>query len=312
MPATPYKFSEIEQHPTQTKSYNIGEQSEKGSKSLRVENTVTEPRKDLDTPQSTMAVRQHHRLRLAGLRTNERQRQLKRPSGSPQGRACRAHATASAPLLTAATATTNLFAGAPGALSVIFASEIGDKTFFIAALLAARRGRMPALLGSMAALTAMAAVSVGIGAVLNKLPAAISRLQPLTEHLAAGLLLFFGVKTLWEGLHQGDSELSEAEELVQTREKGMKQSVYAPIAEAFSLTFAAEWGDRSMLATVALGAARSPFGVFLGASMGHLIATGLAVASGHILSQRLSHRAMNIASGSIFIGLAIATSLHLL
>ncbi|ERN15728.1 hypothetical protein AMTR_s00039p00041910 [Amborella trichopoda] len=185
--------------------------------------------------------------------------------------------------------------GVPAAFSLIFVSEIGDKTFFIAALLAMQYGKGPVLLGSMGALSLMTILSVVIGRIFHSVPAQFQTTLPIGEYAAVALLLFFGFKSIknaWDipsevaksgkdGPELG--EYVEAEELV--KEKVAKKLATTPIEiiwKSFSLVFFAEWGDRSMLATIALGAAQSPWGVASGAIAGHLVATSLAIVGGSV------------------------------
>lgn len=57
--------------------------------------------------------------------------------------------------------------------------------------------------------------------------------------------------------------------------------------QSLTMTFLAEWGDRSQLATVVL-AARDIWGTCVGGTLGHAVCTGLAVVGGRIIAQRIS------------------------
>jgi len=52
------------------------------------------------------------------------------------------------------------------------------------------------------------------------------------------------------------------------------------LTQAFIMTFLAEWGDRSQIATVALAATYNLCFVTLGCLLGHFICTGAAVQLG--------------------------------
>ncbi|XP_011707180.1 PREDICTED: transmembrane protein 165-like, partial [Wasmannia auropunctata] len=64
--------------------------------------------------------------------------------------------------------------------------------------------------------------------------------------------------------------------------------------QAFTLTFLAEWGDRSQLTTIILAAREDVYGVVLGGVLGHSFCTGLAVLGGRIIAQKISVRTVTI------------------
>lgn len=76
-------------------------------------------------------------------------------------------------------------------------------------------------------------------------------------------------------------------------------------AQTFTLTFLAEWGDRSQISTIALAAAKNPYGVTLGGIIGHAFCTGGAVLGGRMLATKISPRSVNTAGGILFLLFAV-------
>lgn len=183
--------------------------------------------------------------------------------------------------------------------AMIIASEIGDKTFLIAAILAMRHPRMIVFSGAFGSLAIMSLLSAVMGHIL---PTLIPR--KWTQVAAAILFLVFGAKMLMEaramegGNGKIQEEMKEAEEEIEEdeadrgddegeagipleaieeggRQRPRANSVSKPkttsftegarnfcslvlgpvFVQAFVLTFLGEWGDRSQIATIALGAA---------------------------------------------------------
>ena len=147
---------------------------------------------------------------------------------------------------------------------VILATEVGDRTFFIAAIMAMRHPRFVVWGGAVGALIVMTVLSTVVGHVA---PLLVSRTY--TQYAAAALFLFFGVRMLRDGFHVehagASEELDEVEaELTKKQEDdpGDEEVAEKPVVkeepldkvllQAFTLTFLAEWGDRSQIATVAL------------------------------------------------------------
>jgi Ca2+/H+ antiporter, TMEM165/GDT1 family len=194
---------------------------------------------------------------------------------------------------------------------LIGVSELGDKTFFIAAILAMRHSRRWVVLGAIAALAAMTILSVLLGQAVAQFPRQYVKL--------AEILLFavFGGKLLYDARKmKNQPNLAEQQEAAEAVDKAeakwaKKWGVWAIVAEAFSLTFLAEWGDRTQFATIALAAANEPIGVTLGAILGHAVCAAIAVLAGRWVCQRISERAITALGGALFWVFAIVAAMEL-
>lgn len=182
--------------------------------------------------------------------------------------------------------------------AMIIVSEVGDKTFLIAAILAMRHPRMVVFAGAFGSLVVMSILSAELG---HLLPTLIPR--KWTQAAAAVLFLVFGWKMLQEGREMTagnekiQEEMKEAQEEIEGDEGGSEaiplealeegeggsarpghvrrdsqpqgrsagftegarnfaSLLLGPVfVQSFVLTFLGEWGDRSQISTIALGAA---------------------------------------------------------
>ncbi|KYK59823.1 UPF0016 domain protein [Drechmeria coniospora] len=103
--------------------------------------------------------------------------------------------------------------------TMILVSEIGDKTFLVAALMAMKHDRMVVFSAAFGALLVMTVLSAVLG---HAVPTLIPK--RLTSFLAAGLFLVFGAKLLREGMqmdpHEGvAAEMREVEQELAEKEK---------------------------------------------------------------------------------------------
>jgi len=187
--------------------------------------------------------------------------------------------------------------------AMIIVTELGDKTFFIAAVLAMRHSRRAIFLGATGALATMTVLSSCIGLVV---PALMS--PEYTHWAATALFLYFGLRHLYEAcdmVRHGKGS-GPSEELVEVEHELQESKSKSSVAvQALTLTFVAEWGDRSQIATIALAAAKEPWGVTLGGIAGHSCCTGVAVLGGRMLASRISERLVLGSGGVLFLAFAL-------
>jgi putative Ca2+/H+ antiporter (TMEM165/GDT1 family) len=170
--------------------------------------------------------------------------------------------------------------------------------------LAMKHSRQLVFSAATAALAAMTILSVVMGRAASLLP-----LPPnLLHHAEIGLFLGFGLKLIYDAARMPatmscDDVLEEAKEAVDKleAENAKQNSSWAIWLEGFILTFVAEWGDRTQLATISLAIKYSPLGVTIGAILGHAICAAIAVTCGKLICGRISERQLTFIGGCLFI-----------
>jgi len=192
-------------------------------------------------------------------------------------------------------------------LTAITLAELGDKTFFMALILATRHRPRDVFLGAFVALAAVTVLSLGLGYGLRELlPASV---VPL---LAAVLFLGFGVKLLLDAQRmaadEAEDEEREAQNAINEAESRQRRSTaWAVISEAFVLVFLAELGDRTMFTTIFLATAPAftLVGLLGGTLLGHALVTGLAVGAGRWIGGRIRERLLYRLSGGLFLAFGL-------
>nr|UYF26242.1 TMEM165/GDT1 family protein [Nocardiopsis sp. CMB-M0232] len=155
--------------------------------------------------------------------------------------------------------------------------------------LATRYRARTVLLGITIATIAVHGVSVLIAEVLG--------LAIPTDWIAlfAGLaFIFFGAWTL-----RGD-DLTEKDE-----ERAASRRIRSGVITVAAIFFLAELGDKTMLATITVGAnyAGIPLSwvaVWIGSTVGMVLADGIAIVVGKVLGKRLPERAIQIGAAALF------------
>ena len=195
-------------------------------------------------------------------------------------------------------------------LTAITLAELGDKTFFMALILAVRHRARWVFIGSFAALTAVTLISLALGYGLRELLP-----QSLVPWLAAVLFLSFGIKLLIDAQGMASNaateEKAEAEQSITTAESSKAfNTAWAVIWEAFVLVFIAELGDRTQFTTIFMATAPAQVfsfgGLLAGTLLGHALVTWLAVGAGKWIGQWVNERLLYRLSGGLFLVFGLA------
>jgi putative Ca2+/H+ antiporter (TMEM165/GDT1 family) len=168
------------------------------------------------------------------------------------------------------------------AFGLVFLAELGDKSMLLAVAFALRYRPLPVLGGIAIAAFTMLGLSTLVGAALG------AALPERAVTIGAGLLfLGFGIWTL---LGEDDDD-HEGEGLRST-------SVLFGVTAAFLV---AEFGDKTMLATLALAGGQAPVPTWLGAGAGMTAASGIAIALAVLAGAKLPERVLHLLAAGAFL-----------
>lgn len=166
------------------------------------------------------------------------------------------------------------------AFGLVFVAELGDKSMLLAIAFTTRYRPLPVLVGIATAAFTMLGLSVLVGAALGA--ALPERVLAIVGGLA---FLGFGVWTLRD---------DDGDEVAQARGR----YVWLGVMAAFVL---AEFGDKTMLATVTLASTQGPLLTWLGAGAGMTAASGIAVVVASAAGARLPQRAVRLVAAAAFL-----------
>ena len=170
------------------------------------------------------------------------------------------------------------------ATGAVVLAEMGDKTQLLAMAFAAKYKAGKVMIGVFIATVLNHALAVLVGSLIVQMEG----VQVWIRGIAALSFIFFGLWTI-----RGDKLEGEAE----------KKTRFGPVITVAIAFFIAEMGDKTQLATVSLATQfpGSAVWVLAGTTTGMLIADGIGIVVGVVLSKKIPEHIVKLISAGVFI-----------
>jgi putative Ca2+/H+ antiporter (TMEM165/GDT1 family) len=171
-------------------------------------------------------------------------------------------------------------------MAMIFVAEMGDKTQLVSLALATRFNTRVVLSGIFVATLLVHVFSAALGNLAGGL------LPGHWVQFLSGLaFIAFGFWTL-----RGDTLGDEPDR---------HRRLASPFLIVVTVFFLAELGDKTMLGTVTLATTGAFVPVWIGSTIGMVLADGLAIAVGKVMGTRLPERHIKVGAALVFFGFGL-------
>lgn len=168
-------------------------------------------------------------------------------------------------------------------LIYVFVAEMGDKTQLVALAFATKFKTLTVIAGVFIATFAVHLLSVLLGE-------AVSFALPIfwIKIMAGASFILFGLWTI-----RGD-EIDDDDVKAESR--------FGPLMTVATTFFLAELGDKTMLATITIASEQKSFvAVWLGSTVGMVLADGLAIIVGKVMGKNLPEKVIKYVGAAIFL-----------
>ena len=197
--------------------------------------------------------------------------------------------------------------------SLIFLSEIADRTFILVLIYSMKMHWLPLILDSLGAMFFMNILAIAVGCMVPLL-----FVKSIVDWIGFCCFLGFGLLNLHEGFTKESKTVSEEfKEEINTNndqysrlneaneENKAGKSLGGLCVELFTFLVLSELGDKSQIATITIAAVYNTYGVIIGTTLAYFGTILIATFIGHSIGHYITERMMCIVGGFLFLAFAL-------
>ena len=209
------------------------------------------------------------------------------------------------------------FLGSLGqSFTIIFLSELADRTFILVLIYASKLSWMPLLLTGLLSMGLMNILAITVGYLVPLLI-----VKEIVDWIGFFCFLLIGILSINESINMESTTVHE--EMIKQKEEDEKsynqikdnenqinnedidKGTWGTCLELFWFLCISEFGDKSEITTIAIAAIYDFYGVLCGTMFAYFCTIILATFLGHILCHYITEKQMTLIGGIIFLLFAL-------